>query len=72
MSESTQWFIVKQDNGQCAIAADGAADKSEDSLAEAKIETEEQWGPFFLPIRSDRTASWANSSRQMPTCLTRK
>jgi len=46
MSEPNQWFIVKQDNGQCAIVADGAADKSEDSPAKSELEISEQWGPF--------------------------
>lgn len=44
MSESNQWFIVKQANGQCAIASSSAADNAEDS--QAKPEPPEQWGPF--------------------------
>lgn len=51
MSESEQWFIVKQSNGQCAIVpdsndiqandiqADGGSDASESGATE-------QWGPF--------------------------
>ena len=46
MSESNQWFIVKQDNGQCALVSDGADDKPEDSSAQSELETPEQWGPF--------------------------
>ena len=46
MSESNQWFIVKQDNGQCALVPDGADDKPKDSSAQSELETSEQWGPF--------------------------
>ncbi|MBM0741134.1 hypothetical protein JOY44_05790 [Phormidium sp. CLA17] len=47
MSESDQWFIVKQDNGQCAIVPNGIADPSEDVLAGAESGAGgKQWGPF--------------------------
>ncbi len=46
MSESNQWFIVKQNNGQCAILGDGVI-KPEDSPAESELGAPgEQWGPF--------------------------
>lgn len=44
MSESNQWFIVKQDNGQCEIVGDGVI-KSENSPAELGAPGE-HWGPF--------------------------
>lgn len=44
MSESIQWFVVKQANGQCAIASGSAVDSAEESQAEP--EPAEQWGPF--------------------------
>jgi len=48
MSEPEQWFIVKQNNGQCAIALASIADKPEGSSVEFELETptEERWGPF--------------------------
>ncbi|PZV16563.1 MAG: hypothetical protein DCF22_05170 [Leptolyngbya sp.] len=46
MSESDQWFIVKQDNGQCAIVPASTADGSEGRSTESEVEPAEQWGPF--------------------------
>ncbi|MCY7391726.1 MAG: hypothetical protein LH647_09625 [Leptolyngbyaceae cyanobacterium CAN_BIN12] len=50
MSESDQWLIVKQNNGQCAIVpastADSCEEPSAESELEAGIEKQAQWGPF--------------------------
>lgn len=46
MSESEQWFVVKQNNGQCAIIPASAAKTSDDSLVQSELEPSEQWGPF--------------------------
>ncbi len=47
MSEANQWFIVKQNNGQCAIVEDDSVMKPEDSPAESELGSpEEYWGPF--------------------------
>lgn len=39
MSEIEQWFIVKQDNGQCAIV-------STTHSAQTDLTSAKHWGPF--------------------------
>ncbi|MEX0270996.1 hypothetical protein AB3R30_17795 [Leptolyngbyaceae cyanobacterium UHCC 1019] len=50
MSEADQWFVVKQENGQCAIAPVLSTGNLEEHSAESESSTEseaaEQWGPF--------------------------
>jgi hypothetical protein len=46
MSESEQWLIVKQSNGQCVIVLASPTANSEGRSAESALEATEQWGAF--------------------------
>lgn len=46
MSQSEQWYIVKQSEGQCDLVAASELENKTNSSEPKPPETTERWGPF--------------------------
>lgn len=46
MSDSEAWYVVKQDNGQCAILAESEIQALTDAVPPTPGQQRERWGPF--------------------------